>query len=204
MPKLNKNLLIVFFLLAVFVLAIGVWYSPIIFKGYSTSIISEEIVLARNYYQSGVLVKQNNLNVTLAPSLIKSEGHPLVLSEYLGSFFYSKIFKITGVPDYNTLILISLVLYALVLVLFTILTLRLFNFKIAIVFSLIYIFSPPGWGLTDSSGSYEFCLFFWALFFIFYFLGAHPHHQKFGVGVKKTEQNKNKFNNLFFCYLPIG
>lgn len=189
MKRLNKNLLIIFFLLAVFVLAIGVWYSPIIFKGYSASIISREIVLARNYYQSGVLANQNNLNVTLASSLIKSEGHSLVLSEYFGSLFYSKIFKITGIPDYNTLILISLILYALVLVLFTILTLRLFNLKVAIMFSLIYIFLPLGWGLTDSFGSYEFCLIFLALFFIFYFMG-----------VKGGEKSKNTIAAFLFIF----
>jgi len=189
MTKLNKKILTVTFILAVFFLAIGVWYSPIIFKGYSASVISREIVMARNYYQSGVLASQNNLNVTLASSLIKSEGHSLVLSEYFGSFFYSKIFKITGIPDYNTLILISLILYALVLVLFTIITLHLFNLKVAIVFSLIYIFLPLGWGLTDSSGSYEFCLIFLALFFLFYFMG-----------VKGDEKSKNTIAAFLFIF----
>lgn len=194
MNKLNiKKLLIPFFLLAIFVLAVAVWYFPIVFKGYPNQIISKEIILARNYYQSGVLADQNDLNITLAPSLIKKEGHPLVLSEYFSSFFYAKIFKIIGgVPDYNKLIFTSLILYALVLVLFTILTLYLFNFKTAILFSLIYILSPIGWGLTDSMGAYEFCLFFWALFFIFYFLG-----------IKKTKQSRNKFNNLLFSVAGI-
>jgi len=180
------------FFVVIFFLAIGVWYSPIIFKGYSTQGIPSAIVLARNYYQSGVLAEQNDLNVTLAPSLIKEEGHPLVLSEYLHSFFYAKIFKITGIPDYNNLILISIILYALALILFTVLTLYLFDLKTAIVFSLIYIFSPLGWGLTNSLGSYEFCLIFWALFFIFYFLG-----------VKRIEQSRGWFNNLFFIISGI-
>lgn len=150
------------------------------------------MILAKNYAKTGVLANENNLNITLAPSLIRKEGHPLVMSEYLGSFFYAQIFKIIGLPDYNNLILFSVILYALILVLFTILTLYLFNFKIAIVFSLIYIFSPVGWGLPRYLGSYEFCLIFWALFFVFYFLG-----------VKRTEQSKNKFNNLFFIISGI-
>ena len=187
MTKINKKILIAFFLLAVFFLAVGVWYSPIVFKGYSSQGISKEMVLAKNYSQTGVLADQNDLNVTLAPGLVEEEGYPLVLSQYLGSFFYAQIFKITDIPDYNNLVLMSTILYALVLVLFTILILYLFNIKTAAVFSLIYIFSPVGWGLSGFLGSYEFCLFFWALFFIFYFLG-----------VKKTKQSQSKFNSLFF------
>lgn len=182
----------VLFLILIFFLAIIVWYSPIIFKGYSSQDISRDMVLARNYHQGGILATQNNLSIILASSLIEKEGHPLVLSEYLGSFFYAQIFKITGIPSHNNLILISIILYALALVLFTILTLHLFNLKIAVVFSLIYIFSPIGWGLTGFLGGYEFCLIFWALFFIFYFLG-----------IKKNEQSGNKLNNLFFIISGI-
>lgn len=187
MTKINKKILIIIFLGGIFLLAVGVWYSPIIFKGYPSHGISKEILLARNYYQSGVLADQNDLSITLAPGLVEKEGHPLVLSQYLGSFFYAQIFKITGIPDYYNLVLISLILCALVLVLFTILTLHLFNIKIAAVFSLVYIFSPIGWGLSESLGGYEFCLLFWALFFIFYFLG-----------IRKTGRPQNKLNNLFF------
>ena len=169
---MKKNIKFLFFI-GIFFLAIIIWYSPIVFKGYSIQGISKEIILARNYYQTGVLADQNNLNITLAPSLIKENGHPLVLSEYLGSFFYSKIFKlIGGIPSYNNLVLISLALYALILVVFTILVLYLFNFKTAIIFSLIYMIIPFVWGATYSLGPYEFCLLFWSLFFIFYFLGV--------------------------------
>lgn len=187
MTRINKKLLITVFLVAIFFLSVGVWYSPIVFKGYPSQTISEGIILARNYYQSNILAEQSDANVTLASSLIKENGHPLALSENFGSFLYAQIFKITGIPDYDNLVLISVVFYALALILFTVLILYLFGFKTALVFSLIYIFSPIGWGLTHSMASYEFCLIFWALFFILYFLG-----------VKKNEQSQNKFNNIFF------
>jgi len=194
MPKLNKkNLLIIFFLGAIFFIAVVVWYSPVIFKGYPIQTIGKEMILARNYHLAGVLADQNNLNITIAPSLVKNEGRPLVLSEYLGSFFYAKIFNLFGVPSYNNLILLSIILYALVLVLFAVLILYLFGFKVAIVFSLIYIFSPIGWGLAYALAEYEFCLIFLALFFIFYF-----------VGLKKEEKtDKSKLNNLFFVVSGI-
>jgi len=175
------------FLVIIFLIAVLVWYSSVIFKGYPIQPISQDILLARNYHQTGVLATHNNQSIVISSSLIKEQGHPLVISQYLGSFFYAKIFDIVGLPSYNNLILLSIILYALVLLLFVILILYLFNFKLAVVFSLIYIFSPLGWGLTYSLGEYEFCLLFWALFFIFYFLG-----------LKKTEQSSNQLYNLFF------
>ncbi len=182
----------ILFLIIIFFLAVGVWYSPIIFKGYSSQVVSEQMLLARNYHETGVFAAQNSQNITISSDLIKKEGRPLIISQYLGLFFYAKIFDIIGVPDYNNLILLSIILYAFVLVLFTILILYLFNFKTAIIFALIYIFLPLGWGLTSFLGSYEFCLLFWALFFIFYFLG-----------LKKTEQSQSKFNNFFFVISGI-
>ncbi|MBU3925550.1 hypothetical protein KJ763_00060 [Patescibacteria group bacterium] len=180
------------FLVCIFFLAILVWYSPIIFKGYSVQPISQDILLARNYHETGILAIQNNQSIIISSDLIEEQGYQLPVSQYLRSVLYAKIFNITGVLDYNNLILLSIILYALVFILFVVLILYLFNFKIAIVFSLIYIFSPIGWGLSRLSGAYEFCLLFLALFFIFYFLGA-----------KKTEKSKNKFNNLFFIVSGI-
>ncbi|MFH1226160.1 MAG: hypothetical protein V1684_02675, partial [bacterium] len=187
-----KRLLKIIFLVSVFGLAIGVWYSPVIFKGYPVSGLSAEAILAKNYHQTGVFAIQNDKGVTLASGLIKAQGRPLLMSEYLGSFFLAKIFDLTGVPDYNQLFLLLAVLHALVLALFTILVLFLFDFKTAAAFSLIYIFSPIGWGLMQDPGEYEFCLGFWAGFFIFYFLGA-----------KKTNQSPSKLNNLFFFFSGI-
>lgn len=175
------------FLLIIFFLAILVWYSPIIFKGYPAQPIGGDMLLARNYHETGILATQNDQNITISSNLIKEQGRPLVMSQYLRSFFYAQIFKVIGIPSHNNLVLISIILYALVLVLFAILTLYLFNIKIAVVFSLIYIFSPIGWGLSQSQGDYEFCLLFLALFFIFYFLGF-----------KGTKQSNHRFNNLFF------
>jgi len=184
--RTKNGLLIVIFLLAVLFLAIFVWYSPIIFKNYSSQSISNEILLAKNYHKTGVLAVHNDQTAFVSSGLIKEKGQVLPISGHLESFFYAKIFDIIGIPDYNNLVLLSIILYALVLVLFTILVLYLFNFKIAVVFSLIYIFSPIGWGLSRLMGVYEFCLFFLALFFIFYFSGA-----------KKLEQSKNK------TYIPL-
>ena len=177
MDKSKSIWLKILFLVIVFFLAVGVWYSPIVFKGYSTQPVSEDILLARNYHQTGVLAIQNDQNVTISSNLIKTEGHSLVKSQYLRSFFYAKIFDIFGVPTYNNLILISIILYAFVLVIFTILILYLFNFKTAVVFSLIYILIPFNWAGNQYLGAYEFCLLFLALFFVFYFVAVKMGYQ---------------------------
>jgi len=182
----------ILFLVCVFFLAVLVWYSPVIFKGYSAQPISQDVLLAKNYHETGILAIQNNQSIVVSSNLIVEQGYKLPMSQYLRSVFYAKIFNITGVLDYNDLILLSIILYALVFILFVVLILYLFNFKIAAIFSVIYIFSPIGWGLSRLSGAYEFCLLFLALFFIFYFLG-----------VKKIEKSKNKFNNLFFVVSGI-
>ena len=179
----------VLILIGIFFLAIIVWYSPIVFKGYPTQTISSDLLLARNYSLTNVLATQNKFNVTIASHLIKSEGVPLSMSEYLRSVFFARIFDVFGIPNYNQLTLISIILYALILVIFTILVIYLFDFKIGIVFSLFYIFSPLGWGLSRMMGIYEFCLLFWALFFIFYFWGR--------------KKENNKYSNFLFVFSGI-
>ncbi|MDP2947311.1 MAG: hypothetical protein Q8N88_04285, partial [Nanoarchaeota archaeon] len=192
MIKLNKKILIVFFLLAVFFLAVGVWYSPIIFKGYSFQPISQDMLLAKNYHESGIFAVQNNQSVVISSGLNKNESYQLPISKYFGSVIFAKIFDVVGVPSYNLLVLLSIILYAIVLVVFTILTMQLFGFKIAGIFSLVYIFSPLGWGLSYDLSGYSFCLLFLGISLIFYFLGA-----------KEREKNNFITNGLFFIFSGI-
>ncbi|MDP2947730.1 MAG: hypothetical protein Q8N88_06470, partial [Nanoarchaeota archaeon] len=167
----NKKLITLFFLVAIFVLAIGVWYSPIIFKGYSTQPISQDMLLAKNYHESGILAVQNNQSVVISSDLNKNESYQLPISKYFGSVIFAKIFDAIGVPSYNLLVLLSMILYAIVMVVFTILTMQLFGLKIAGIFSLVYIFSPLGWGLSYDLSGYSFCLLFLGISLIFYFWG---------------------------------
>jgi len=186
MTKLNKKILTLFFILAIFLLAVGVWYSPIIFKGYSFQPISQDMLLAKNYQESGVFATQNNQSVVVSSDLTKDNSYQLPISKYLGSVIFAKIFSVIGVPGYNLLVLLSIVLYAIVLVIFTILTKQLFGLKIAAIFSLIYIFSPLGWGLSYDLSGYGFCLLFLGIFLILYFSGI------------KDKDNKNSIINILF------
>lgn len=169
--KLKSYLFIGVFLLAVFVFAVIVWYSPVLFKGYSVYTMSSNAVMARNVYQTGLYSAESNLNVFLSSNLIEEQGNISAKGNKLTSLLYAQVFKITGLPEVGNFILLSIFIHALTLVIFTGLVLYLFDFKKASVFSLIYIFLPFNWFLPYGLAGYEFALLFLALFFLFYLYG---------------------------------
>ena len=150
-------------------LACVIWYSPAVFKGYPTYTMTGNYLLGRNIYQTALYSAENDFNVILSSNLIKNQGHPSALGNKLTSHLYAQLFRIIGLPNNHFLILISIILHALVLLLFTYAISYLFNFKIAFLFSLIYIFLPFNWCLPYHLGTYEFALLFLASFFLCYF-----------------------------------
>ena len=172
------------FILSIFVLAIIVWYSPILFKGYSPYGLSVGALLSQNLYENNSYSLENNLDVVLSSSLIKEQGRFSTYGNKLTPKIYSQIFKIIGLPGANNLILLSIFVNSLALIIFTSLILYLFNFKTAGIFSLVYIFLPFNWQLASSFCSYEFALLFLSLFFLLFFYGL-----------------KNKYN---YIYIPIS
>lgn len=170
--KLKSSLFTILFLLAVFVSAVAVWYSPILFKGYPAYTMTSNAIMSRNFYQTGLYSAESNLNVFLSSNLIEEQGHISTKGNKLTSLAYGEVFKITGLPDENRIVLFSIVLHALTLIIFTGIILYLFKFRTAITFSLIYIFLPFNWYQPYHLGTYEFALFFFALFFLFYFWGV--------------------------------
>ena len=176
MSEKIKNL---FFLAAIlvasFLLAITVWYSPIFFKGFSTQAVDSEgmITAARNYSQFGVLGLENNLNVVVAPSLVKSEANLTSVGNKLTIFCYAAVFKVLGQMPWEKVILIAMVLYALALIFFAATFFYLFGPEESIIFSLIYIFFPVNWQLSHFVGSYEFSLLFFSIFlFLFFYFSS--------------------------------
>jgi len=180
----NKFLFNGIFLLAIFVLAIIVWYSPALFKGYSTHSLNINALMARNIHLTGLHSAENNLNIILPIDLIKDNGVISIRGNKLTPLLYSKIFDVIGLPEVNSLIFLSIFICALTLIIFTGLILYLFDFKIALTFSLIYIFLPFNWRLPYSLGVYEIALLFLSLSFLLFFYGL-----------------KHKYN---YIYLPIS
>ncbi|MBU1289933.1 glycosyltransferase family 39 protein, partial [Patescibacteria group bacterium] len=177
--KIKHFLLVGLFLAAVFVSAVVVWRAPALFKGYTAYTVSPNALIARNLYLVDSFSIENDLNVLLSSNLVEEEGHLSRFGNKLTSFSYAEVFKFTGFPSESRFLLLSVIIHALTLLIFTIVVLYLFNIKTALIFSLIYVFIPFNWQLPYYFGNYEFALFFSSLFFLFYFLG--------------TNENKNYF-----------
>lgn len=166
----NNYLYYALFLLIISALAAVFWYSPVIFKGYTPEMMGEQIILGKNLAKTGIYALENDLNVLLSSNLIKEKAHPSAIGNKLTGYLYALVFKILGFLDWNNLILFSVLLNTATLLLFTLAVFSLFDFKTSIIFSLLYIFLPFHWWSAHFLGTYEFALFFLALFVFFYFL----------------------------------
>jgi len=168
-------------LVFVFMLALFIWYSPILLKGYPVQQIDQQgtITMARNYLRSGVLGSENDLNVVVAPSLVKSEANITSLGNKLTIFSHTIIFKIFGYLTWEQVVFLVIAIHALSLIFFSITIFYLFGFKESIIFSLIYILLPVNWRLALTISNYEFALLFFSLFTILFFGFKNYKHQWF-------------------------
>ena len=194
-----KKLFPIIFFLVIFILAIAVWYSPIIFKGYSAvATASNGLVRARNFALTNHYSTENNLNVILNPALIKTQGQESNYGNKLGTIFYGFVLKIIPATTNNQIILLNCFILSLSLVIFCLAFYYLFNLKTAFIAGLTAIFLPTNWLLPQTLVGYEIALLFLSLFILFFSLGA-----------KKFIKEKEIINNLKlwpegFCLILSG
>ena len=155
---------------AVFISGI-VWYSPFLFKGYSPDAINDQLVLARNMTVSGKYSLYNDHGVLLASDMIAEKGEVSSIGNKFTAVLYSKVINFFGWQDTGGFLLISIILNALALLVFSFTALRLFGAKTALVFIFIYALLPTNWRTVYALGNYEFSLFFLSFFFLFFLLG---------------------------------
>ncbi len=168
----KEKLKFIILLAGVAVFAVSVWYAPTMFKGYSATVSRGSLLLARNYFQEGIYGTENSLNIILAPSLVKEQAQNSIVGNKLTSVVLAQIFRITGLPEYNNLIFVSIAILVLTLIIFTIVVYYLFDFKIAALFSLVYVLLPFNWYyIVYNFGTYEICLLFFSLFSLLFFIG---------------------------------
>lgn len=178
--NIKKSILAFIFILAIFVSAVFVWYSPVLFKGYAPYQISSGISVARNMSEAGFFSLESDLNVVLSSSLVSEKGQATgITNSQLTPYFYSGIWSLFGPFSANQLIFLDIIIEALVLVLFAILVADLFGRKVSLFFALIYIFLPFNWQMAYEVASYEVALLFVALFFIFYFQAQKDYFRKY-------------------------
>jgi len=169
---MKNSIKIIIFVLAIFFLAFSVWYSPILFKGYLHQ-EAGEVNLGRNLAQTGLYGAENDLNVLLSSNLVETEANISSFGNKMTVLLYAGIFKTWGELSENQLTLLVIALHSLSLVIFALIVLYLFGFKISLIFSLIYILLPFNWQLSQGLGGYEFVLLFFAFFFLFYLFGLN-------------------------------
>lgn len=167
----------IIFLAAVFFLAVAVWLSPVLFKGYIPQDLGNpSVVLGKNLAKTGFYGAENELNVVLSSDLI-DQAHLSSQGNKLTAVIYGEIFKTSGLLSEKQLLLLSILLQALALVIFTLTVLYLLGYKIASLFSLFYVLLPFNWQLTYATGPYAFCLLFFALFLLSFFFGLNRSRQ---------------------------
>lgn len=132
MNKLHNFKYLFFIVLPI--IAAAVWYSPVLFKGYTVSDIGDQIILGRNVAKTGMYAMENDLNVVLSSSLIKEEAHISFTGNKLTGQLYALIFKVFGLLSWNRLILFSIILNAITLLIFV------FLFFICLISGLLWFF----------------------------------------------------------------
>lgn len=168
---MKKTLTKIIFLFIVFIASFSVWYSPVMFKGYAPYKMTEILPIAKNVHKTGIYSMEDKKGVFLPVSLIKEKGEIATSGNKLSVYLYAGIFKFTGVLNPNKLVVVSIIINSLSLLIFAFIVLRLFGFGVAGLFSAIYIFTPYNWESVYSLGTYEFAIFFFALFSMFFLLG---------------------------------
>lgn len=172
MGIIKRPVLILVFLASVFLAAVAFWYSPVLFKGNSAEPMNaDQLVLARNYTQTGVIGSESELNVVLAPELVRLSAEPSTSGNRFTVYSYAAIFKLFGWQNWNNLVLISIIITALSLVFFTLAAYYVFGSGVALIFPFIFIFLPFNLQIAQGVATYEFALLYFSLFTAVYFFG---------------------------------
>jgi len=170
---MKKIAIKIIFFLVIFGFGFSVWYSPVVFKGSGPYKIKEQIVLARNLAETGQYSMESEQNVFLPTSLVDENGTLSGIGNKLTAQFYGALFKLTSPLSPDGVVVVSIFLNCLTLVVLAFLVYKLFGYKIAGLFSAIYVLLPYNWTQIYSIGSYEVGLFFISLFFLFFILGRN-------------------------------
>ena len=167
MQKIMQKKYLIIITIAIFILALGVRYYPVFHKGYSCNIDTTNLILARNLSLIGEYKIVDEKDIVLSSSLIKKRGADSNAGNGLTPILYSKVFDIFGF-NRNSPLYISLLLYSFITVLLFLLILKLFNFKIALIFVGIDILIPFVLAAAIHPGFYEWATLFFIIAILIY------------------------------------
>jgi hypothetical protein len=164
---------LILIIISIFVVSVAVRYYPVFHRGYSYSISADNLILARNLSFTNKYSLEDEKNVILSSSLVVEKGISSGTLNKLTSIIYGKIFNIFGFNP-NSPLYVSLFLYALTTVLLFLLILKLFNFKIALIFAGVDIFMPFVLAGTIWFGFYEWAVLFFTIALLVYLWKKKP------------------------------
>ncbi len=168
---------LILIIILIFVVSIAVRYYPVFHRGYSYNISADNLILARNLSFANKYSFEDGKNVILSSSLVVEKGTPSSALNKLTPVIYGKIFNVFGFnPD--TPLYVSLFLYALTTVLLFLLVLKLFKFKIALIFAGIDIFMPFVLAGAIWSGFYEWAMLFFIIAILIYLWKKKPNSRR--------------------------
>jgi len=192
------------FLAVIFLAGFSVWYSPVLFKGYAPYKMTEIMPIAKNLSQTGKFSMEDKQGIFLPSSLIKEKGEIATSGNKLSAHLYAALFKVFGILSPSQLVMFSVIINSLSLVIFSFVVLSLFDFGMAGLFSAIYIFIPYNWESVYSLGTYEFSIFFIALFFLFFLLGREKKYEVAFLSISAIFLVLASFSReVFFLLIPI-
>ncbi|MFA5022527.1 MAG: hypothetical protein WC508_05635, partial [Patescibacteria group bacterium] len=142
---------------------------PVLVKGYSPAVETDNLILARNLHFTGQRVIESDLNVYLSTEVLKEKGGLQAGTQnILTPLIYSQLFDIFGWQP-NLPLYVSLACWSAVILLLFFLSLRLFNLTVALLTVGTLTLIPAFWWGSITLGFYEFAVLFFTLGLFFYF-----------------------------------
>jgi len=173
-------------IILIFLLSVAVHYWPVYHKSFSYDFAVDSLILARNLNLNGEYKMFNSEDVILSSEIIAEKGIVNKTSNELTPILYKLLFKIFGFNK-NIPLFASLFIYGIISVLLFCLVFKLFNIKIALIFSFLEILSPLVTKEAINVGTYEWAILFLAIALLIYFWKEKPTLAKlFFVGLLMT------------------
>lgn len=172
---------------AILFCSVFAWYSPVLFKGYSSAIPGPNNVIARNLAKTGKFSHENEKNIILNSDRIKQDGMISSTGDKAIALAGAALYKLSDSLNFDSIVLLSVVVFAMSLLFFFLTVWKLFGFRIAMIFALVYVVLPVVWETALIPGFYEFSLLFLSIGLFLFFCG----------------NEKDKYDILRYCLSGI-
>jgi hypothetical protein len=197
----HKKIIFVILIVFIFLASFFVHYSIYRIKG-NVHTLYFNLLVARNWSQTGQVAYESNENVVLSTDMIKTEGVPNNPGNKLTFILYGLLFRYVGFyPDLP--IFVSFALSSLVAVLFFLIISRIYAWKVGLIAAFLAILAPFSLPASYLVANHEWALFFLMVATFFY---LWPRQRKLGfllmtglfLGLSAAAKN-----SYFIAFIPF-